>query len=1517
MKVSISLLSLLFLLVLAPSIVFATDPISDPFYSQGTLKDPPPMNIMSENIDPFSGILTISYTDVHLPGNGGLDINLVRTYNSNIWGRRDSLFGPQLFALDEKSPLTFGWSMHMGIVRNPAGTNPVFITPDGSKHVFYSNPNGPGFISKEYWIYRNISSGVWEITTTDGTVYTIKYGTSNAGYDVNHTVNNLPPNPPTLVTDQIGQVTQIRNSAATAYIYITYNSTYHYLINNITDTASHAINFNYTNNGQFLLTSITVDNRTFTYSYANVNGYTRLTAFNPPVGNAWHYGYEPNGGYELNSITYPEGGIIGYSYGDVSLATGGTLVSFRVITGRTTSGTNIPAGSWTYTYNSGGSNGDIRTITGAGVTQTDTYYGWGNTGNGTVWKTGLLISKAYSGNFNLTESYSWTQSNNPVSNDDISNASWTNTSGQNTGGTKWDSVIYVPYLSSKSITRDGKTYTTTYSDFDSYGNPKTISEISGTGDVNRSKTIDYYWTNTSKNIVAGKPNSETVTGSFSGTSTTSWQYDANSGNVTQINANGVVTKYGYDGQGNLSSITDANDHQTAFLWDKGLVSRKTNPIYYVSRSINADGTIDDETDGRFYKTIYSHDKNLRLTGITPPIGNPTTISYPDDSSFKVKTRGSYSLTEYFDGFGRPSGSSDTKGMTTTIVYNAYGVKDYSDSNTGDRTYYDYFGRPKRVVHKNNYEQDYAYSGSSVTVTDENNANSTLTYVAFGNPDEKYLISVKDQAGNTTSYSRNILGLLTGISQSGVDRSYSYNDKFFLDSETNPETGTITYERDNVGNMTSRSDSADSRNYTYDSINRLKNISSGSGSISYDYDDADNRISMSSPSAAISYEYDGANRMWYKGESIAGQSYSTSYHYDDNDNIDEIIYPSSRIVDFRYNDNNQVSSIPGFVTDVSYHMSGVTAGLPSSFTLSNNQTTTFSYDYRRAINAIFAWSGINVGYDHDSRGNTISFTSDLFPNQGFSYDELNRMSVFNGSWGSGVFHYDDVGNRTEKDVASTVTTYGYTSNCLTSATGGEAASYSYNGDGSLSGGTWDGASYTLGYDGFGNLTSFNSGTTELAGFGYDGDGMRVYKTAGGKTTVYHYDQVGRVISEDDGNGNYIADYIYLNGKLVAKVANDAFINPVAPTGLTATVMSATSINLAWQDNSTNESEFLIERKTGVAGGYTQIATVGANVTAYTDAGLSENTSYFYRIRATNAIGNSGYSSETSATISPPLAPSGLTATVVSTTQIALTWIDNSSDETQFILERKTGGNGTYVQIATVGANVTTYTDSGLTLNTAYYYRVKCSNVVGSSTYSNQLDFSTYNAITTFTCPSGGTLQGTSCVTASTYAATQFNVPLYRTGSFLFGSCHSDGMLGTSNCGGIYGYAANNSFTGAIPVYRTGSIIGSSCYTDGKVGSSGCGGVYGYAANSSFTGAIPEYQTGAQIGGTCVVNGKLGTSGCGGVYGYIASSSGSYMCNSGDTLNSGICTHTTSYSATLTYSCNTGDTLSGTICTHVSN
>jgi large repetitive protein len=92
---------------------------------------------------------------------------------------------------------------------------------------------------------------------------------------------------------------------------------------------------------------------------------------------------------------------------------------------------------------------------------------------------------------------------------------------------------------------------------------------------------------------------------------------------------------------------------------------------------------------------------------------------------------------------------------------------------------------------------------------------------------------------------------------------------------------------------------------------------------------------------------------------------------------------------------------------------------------------------------------------------------------------------------------------------------------------------------------------------------------------------------------------------------------------------------------------------------------------------------------------------------------------------PGAPTSLTATPVSQNQINLAWNDNSGNEDGFKIERASSAGGPWTQIATVGPNVRNYSNTGLTKNTRYYYRVRAYNVLGNSAYSNTVNARTLN------------------------------------------------------------------------------------------------------------------------------------------------------------------------------------------------
>ena len=137
----------------------------------------------------------------------------------------------------------------------------------------------------------------------------------------------------------------------------------------------------------------------------------------------------------------------------------------------------------------------------------------------------------------------------------------------------------------------------------------------------------------------------------------------------------------------------------------------------------------------------------------------------------------------------------------------------------------------------------------------------------------------------------------------------------------------------------------------------------------------------------------------------------------------------------------------------------------------------------------------------------------------------------------------------------------------------------------------------------------------------------------------------------------------------------------------------SLDLTWSDNASNELCYRIESKIGATGTYELLTTFGPNTTAVTFTGSIQGTQYYYRLQGVNAGGRSAYSNETSVTTILD-SPSGLTAQALSSSQVLLNWTDNSPTETAFRIERSPVTDRNFTEIATVGANITSFTDTGL-------------------------------------------------------------------------------------------------------------------------------------------------------------------------------------------------------------------------------
>ncbi|HET6381898.1 MAG TPA: SdrD B-like domain-containing protein, partial [Armatimonadota bacterium] len=171
-------------------------------------------------------------------------------------------------------------------------------------------------------------------------------------------------------------------------------------------------------------------------------------------------------------------------------------------------------------------------------------------------------------------------------------------------------------------------------------------------------------------------------------------------------------------------------------------------------------------------------------------------------------------------------------------------------------------------------------------------------------------------------------------------------------------------------------------------------------------------------------------------------------------------------------------------------------------------------------------------------------------------------------------------------------------------------------------------------------------------------------------------------------------------------------PAPPTGVSAQA-GAAQITLNWTASS-GATGYNVKRSSIQGGPYTTVAT--ASTTGYTNAGLTNGTTYYYVITALGPGGESANSAEVSAVPNvPPTAPTNLVATPVSGSEIDLTWSDTGAADS-FQIERMSSGSG-FTQIGSVGGSVTSFADTTVQPNVTYTYRVRATQSGVSSDYSN--------------------------------------------------------------------------------------------------------------------------------------------------------------------------------------------------------
>jgi fibronectin type 3 domain-containing protein len=265
-------------------------------------------------------------------------------------------------------------------------------------------------------------------------------------------------------------------------------------------------------------------------------------------------------------------------------------------------------------------------------------------------------------------------------------------------------------------------------------------------------------------------------------------------------------------------------------------------------------------------------------------------------------------------------------------------------------------------------------------------------------------------------------------------------------------------------------------------------------------------------------------------------------------------------------------------------------------------------------------------------------------------------------------------------------------------------------------------------------------------------------------------------------------------------------PAPPTGLIATA-GDTQVALTWTA-SASATSYNVKRSTTSGSGY---QTVGSATTpSFTNTGLINGTTYYFVVTALSSSGESGPSSQVSATpaaaLQPPAAPTGLTA-AAGNAQVSLTW-NASTGATSYHVKRSTTNGSGYAQI---GAPTTTnFVDTGLANGTTYYYVVTALNTAGESGNSLQVSATPANVVAdvtitidpTKTKPISPWIYGTNFYSGNT--APQPNFTFDRAGGNRWTAYNWE--TNASNAGSDYFYQNDNYLSSSnVPAEAVRSFI----------------------------------------------------------------------------------------------------------------
>ncbi|WP_410210375.1 RHS repeat-associated core domain-containing protein [Aquirhabdus sp.] len=777
----------------------------------------------------------------------------------------------------------------------------------------------------------------------------------------------------------------------------------------------------------------------------------------------------------------------------------------------------------------------------------DSTYSYDNAGNVTS-----------STKFGITTNYTYDLTRNL----ETSRTEAVGTPQERTITTQWDPNLPVPL----SITELGKTTAYTY---DTNGNTltKTITDTV----ANTSRTWTYTYNTVGQKLTEKTPAGETTT----------YAYDSNGRLLTVTDALGNVTTYSnYTFLGPAATITLPSGNKIDYVYDEAARVKQSSETVYSAPYQATDST----TSTHWPQWIIDLINALcQLVGSASPFdatGSTTTTVFqpltatasrvdvtkyyydPIGQLTSVIMPSGETLTYGYDDAHRLVGATDSLG--NSITYTLNGAGDITNTAIQDPTgnikvktqqVFDTLGHVQQDVGNNGQSTTYGYDNldNLTSTTDALSRSTSSTYDALNRK-----VTDVDALGQTVKYGYNALDqLLTITDARNNTTTYTPNAFGEITKEVSPDTGTTTRSYTNGRLMSVVDSNSMTHAYGYDDIGRVTTRTDSGASTStlttqYSYDQGTYGkgylTSVGNASSTLRYSRDSAGNVIEKVMAVGTSPFRVQYKYLAGNKISDIVMPSGRHISYAYTNGKITSvSILGLATllnNVKYGPTGIVGWTWITSGSGATDTNTFSYDSDGRMTNVTSTGVLGRGYTYDA-GNRILSISDILAGigtQSYIHDKLDRLTLQTLANQTLGYSYDANSNRISKTqtpnggtaISSTYGIQSSTNRINTITANSTTNTMTYLSTGQL---VNDGV-HQFSYDAAGrSITIQNSATGATIYNGYNGLGERVSKKVGLNQIYFVYDENGHLLGEYDQNRTMIREYFWLGDRIVGMMSKD--------------------------------------------------------------------------------------------------------------------------------------------------------------------------------------------------------------------------------------------------------------------------------------------------------------------------------------------------------------------------------------------